>query len=170
MKSKTVLLFLFLLVATVGQAQLIHVSGSKAIGLNGGFIKDGYNISTRFSLYQKSNITYRASIDFEHVNLSLSKANIVYANPEFMYTFFFYGERLYFSGKAGLLSGAEFISNSALDRKKNQFFVGENVGLCAEYYVSNLIMLNLDIDQRFFQLSKVGNSSFIIKLGVNYNF
>ena len=31
-------------------------------------------------------------------------------------------------------------------------------------------MLNLDLDQRFFQLSKVGKASFIIKLGINYNF
>jgi hypothetical protein len=62
------------------------------------------------------------------------------------------------------------MSNSILDKKKSQFFVGENLGLCAEYFISNKIMLNLDLDQRFFQLSKVGKASFIIQLGINFNF
>jgi hypothetical protein len=57
-----------------------------------------------------------------------------------------------------------------LIKKESQFFVGENIGLCAEYYVTNKIMFNLDLDQRFFQLSKVGKASFIIKFGINYNF
>jgi hypothetical protein len=87
-----------------------------------------------------------------------------------MYTFYNPGDKLFFNVKGGFLTGVEFISNSVLNKKKSQFFIGENIGLCVEYFITNKVMLNLDLDQRFFQLSKVGNASFIIKIGLNYNF
>ena len=168
MKNKLLLAF-FIFSASVS-AQVIHVEGSKAIGLNSGYIKNGFNVSSRITLYEKNSIALRGSFDFEQVSFDISKASIVYVNPEFMYTFYTLGDRFFFNVKGGILSGVEFLSNSILDKKKSQFFVGENIGLCAEYYISNKIMLNLDFDQRFFQLSKVGKASFIIKFGINYNF
>lgn len=168
MKNK--LLLVFLIFSASVSAQVIHVEGSKAIGLNGGYIKNGFNVSSRITLYEKNSMALRGSFDFEQVSFDISKASIVYVNPEFMYTFYTLGDRFFFNVKGGILSGVEFLSNSILDKKKSQFFVGENIGLCAEYYISNKIMLNLDFDQRFFQLSKVGKASFIIKFGINYNF
>jgi len=167
---KTKLILALLLISTSASAQLIHVEGSKAIGLNAGYVKNGFNVSSRITLYQKYSIAYRGSIDFERVSFDISKASIMYANPEIMYTFYTLGDNFFFIVKGGILSGAEFISNSVLDKKKSQFFVGENLGLCAEYFISGKIMLNLDLDQRFFQLSKVGKASFIIRFGINYNF
>lgn len=167
---KTKLILALLLISTSASAQLIHVEGSKAIGLNAGYVKNGFNVSSRITLYQKNSIAYRGSIDFERVSFDISKASIMYANPEIMYTFYTLGNNFFFNVKGGILTGVEFISNSILDKKKSQFFVGENIGLCAEYFISNKIMLNLDFDQRFFQLSKVGKASFIIQLGINYNF
>jgi len=167
---KTKLLLALLLISVSVSAQLIHVEGSKAIGLNAGYVKNGFNVSSRITLYQKNSIAYRGSIDFERVSFDISKASIIYANPEMMYTFYTLGDSFFFNVKGGILTGAEFISNSVLDKKKSQFFVGENIGLCAEYFISNKIMLNLDLDQRFFQLSKVGKASYIIKLGINLNF
>lgn len=168
MKNK--LLLAFLIFSASVSAQVIHVEGSKAIGLNGGYIKNGFNVSSRITLYEKNSMALRGSFDFERVSFDISNASIVYVNPEFMYTFYTLGDRFFFNVKGGILSGVEFLSNSILDKKESQFFVGENIGLCAEYYISNKIMLNLDFDQRFFQLSKVGNASFIIKFGINYNF
>lgn len=168
MKNK--LLLAFLIFSASLSAQVIHVEGSKAIGLNGGYIKNGVNVSSRITIYEKNSMALRGSFDFEQVSFDISKASIVYVNPEFMYTFYTLGDRFFFNVKGGILSGVEFLSNSILDKKRSQFFVGENIGLCAEYYISNKIMLNLDFDQRFFQLSKVGKASFIIKLGINYNF
>jgi len=167
---KTKLILALLLISTSANAQLIHVEGSKAIGLNAGYVKNGFNVSSRITLYQKNSIACRGSIDFERVSFDISKASIMYANPEIMYTFYTLGDNFFFNVKGGILSGAEFISNSVLDKKKSQFFVGENIGLCAEYFISGKIMLNLDLDQRFFQLSKVGKASFIIRFGINYNF
>ena len=134
------------------------------------YVKNGFNVSSRIALYKNNNLVYRASLDFERVEFDLSKASIIYANPELMYTFYTLGDSFFSNVKGGILTGSEFISNSILDKKKSQFFVGENIGLCAEYFISNKIMLNLDFDQRFFQLSKVGKASFIIQLGINYNF
>jgi len=168
MKNK--LLLSFLIFSASMSAQVIHVEGSKAIGLNGGCIKNGFNVSSRITLYEKNSMALRGSFDFERVSFDISKASIVYLNPEFMYTFYTLGDNFFFNVKGGILSGVEFLSNSILDKKRSQFFVGENIGLCAEYYISNKIMLNLDFDQRFFQLSKVGKASFIIKFGINYNF
>jgi hypothetical protein len=168
MKNK--LLLSFLIFSASMSAQVIHVEGSKAIGLNGGYIKNGFNVSSRITLYEKNSMALRGSFDFERVSFDISKASIVYLNPEFMYTFYTLGDNFFFNVKGGILSGVEFLSNSILDKKRSQFFVGENIGLCAEYYISNKIMLNLDFDQRFFQLSKVGKASFIIKFGINYNF
>jgi hypothetical protein len=168
MKNK--LLLSFLIFSASMSAQVIHVEGSKAIGLNGGYIKNGFNVSSRITLYEKNSMALRGSFDFERVSFDISKASIVYLNPEFMYTFYTLGDNFFFNVKGGILSGVEFLSNSILDKKRSQFFVGENIWLCAEYYISNKIMLNLDFDQRFFQLSKVGKASFIIKFGINYNF
>jgi len=151
-------------------AQLIHVAGSKAIGLNGGYVTNGFNVSSRLSLYLKSDITFRGSFDYERVKFKLSNAYSLTVNPDIMYTIKTFGENFFLSAKAGLITGAEFLSNSILGKSKSQFIIGENLGLCAEYYVSSKIMLNLDIDQRFFQMSKLGNASFTVKLGVNYNF
>ena len=167
---KTKLVLALLLISTSASAQLIHVEGSKAIGLNAGYVKNGFNVSSRITLYQKNSIACRGSIDFERVSFDISKASIIYANHEIMYTFYTLGDNFFFNVKGGILSGAEFISNSVLDKKKSQFFVGENIGLCAEYFISNKIMLNLDLDQRFFQHSKVGKASFIVKFGINYIF
>jgi len=167
---KIKLLLIFFLISASTSAQLIHVEGSKAIRINGAYVKNGFNVSSRITLYKRGNLAYRASLDFERVNFDLSKASIIYANPELMYTFYNLGDRVFFNVKGGILSGVELISNSILDKNKSQFFVGENIGLCAEYFITNKIMLNLDLDQRFFQLSKVGKASFIIQLGINYNF
>jgi hypothetical protein len=167
---KIKLILALLLISASVSAQLIHVEGSKAIGLNAGYVKNGFNISSRITLYQNNNIALRGSLDFELVKFDISKASIVSANPEFMYTLFTLGDGLFFSAKGGFLTGVEFISNSVLVQKESQFFVGENIGLCGEYFITNKIMLNLDLDQRFFQLSKVGKASYIIKLGLNLNF
>ena len=164
------LILAFLIISVSAGAQLIHVEGSKALGINYAYVKNGFNVSSRITFYKSGNFAYRGSLDFERVSFDLSKASIVYANPEVMYTFYNPGDKLFFNVKGGILTGAEFISNSVLDQKKSQFFVGENIGLCAEYFISGKIMLNLDFDQRFLQLSKVGNASFIIKIGMNYNF
>ena len=164
------LILAFLIISVSASAQLIHVEGSKALGINYAYVKNGFNVSSRLTFYKNNNLSFRASIDFERVRFDLSKASIVYANPELMYTFYNPGDKLFFNIKGGVLTGAEFISNSILDKKKSQFFIGENIGLSAEYFISNKIMLNLDFDQRFFQMSKVGKTSFIIGLGINYNF
>jgi len=167
---KTKLILALLLISTSASAQLIHVEGSKAIGLNAGYVKNGFNVSSRISLYQKNSIAYRGSFDFERVSFDISKVSIISANPELMYTFYNPWDKLFFNVKGGILTGVEFINNSVLDKKKSQFFVGENIGLCAEYFILNKIMLNMDLDQRFFQLSKIGKASFIIRFGINYNF
>jgi len=164
------LILAFLIISLSAGAQLIHVEGSKALGINYAYVKNGFNVSSRITFYKNNNLAFRGSIDFERVRFDLSKVSIVYANPELMYTFYNPGDKLFFNVKGGVLTGAEFISNSILGKKKSQFFIGENIGLSAEYFISNKIMLNLDLDQRFFQLSKVGKASFIIKLGINYNF
>ena len=168
MKIKLLLIFLFISASL--SAQLIHVEGSKALGINGAYVKNGFNACSRITFYKSGNLACRTNLDYERVSFDLSKASIVFANPELMYTFYTLGDEVFFNVKGGILTGAEFINNSILDKKKSQFFVGENIGLCAEYFISNKIMLNLDLDQRFFQLSKVGKASFIIKLGINYNF
>ena len=168
MKNK--LLIAFLLLSASSSAQLIHVAGSKAIGIDGGYVKNGFNLSSKITMYKNNNFAYRGSIDYERVDFAISKASIIYVNLELIYNFYTLGENFFLSTKGGILSGVEFLSNSVLDAKESQFFVGENIGLCVEYYLSNKIMLNLDLDQRFFQLSKVGKASYIIKFGVNYNF
>jgi opacity protein-like surface antigen len=168
MKNKLVLALL--LISSSTSAQLIHVAGSKAIGLDGGYVKNGFNVSSRITLYKNNNFAYRGSFDYERVDFAISKASIIYVNPELIYNFYTLGENFFLSAKGGILSGVEFLSNSVLDKKESQFFIGENIGLCVEYYLSNKIMLNLDLDQRFFQLSKVGKASFIIRFGINYNF
>ena len=164
------LILAFLIISVSAGAQLIHVEGSKALGINYAYVKNGFNVSSRITFYKSGNFAYRGSLDFERVSFDLSKASIVYANPEVMYTFYNPGDKLFFNVKGGILTGVEFIGNSVLDKKKSQFFVGENIGLGTEYFITNKIMLNLDFDQRFLQLSKVGSTSFIIKIGMNYNF
>jgi hypothetical protein len=146
------------------------VAGSKAIGFDGGYVKNGFNVSSRITMYKNNNFAYQGSLDYERVDFAISKASIIYVNPELIYNFYSLGENFFLSAKGGILSGVEFLSNSVLDKKESQFFIGENIGLCVEYYLSNKIMLNLDSDQRFFQLSKVGKASFIIRFGINYNF
>jgi hypothetical protein len=164
------LILAFLIFSVSAGAQLIHVEGSKALGINYAYVKNGFNVSSRITFYKSGNLAYRGSLDFERVGFDLSKASIVYANPELMYTFYNPWDKIFFSVKGGFLTGVEFISNSVLDIKKSQFFVGENIGLCAEYFITNKIMINLDLDQRFFQMSRVGKASFILGLGINYNF
>lgn len=164
------LILTFIIISVSAGAQLIHVEGSKALGINYAYVKNGFNVSSRITFYKSGNLVYRASLDYERVSFDLSKASIAYANPELMYTYFALGNKVFFNVKGGILTGVEFISNSVLEKKKSQFFIGENIGLCVEYFITIKVMLNLDLDQRFFQLSKVGNASFIIKIGINYNF
>jgi hypothetical protein len=167
---KNNLILIFLIISASASAQLIHVEGSKAIGIDGAYVKDGFNASSKITFYKSGKLAYLASLDYERVSFDISKVSIVYVNPGIMYTFYTLGDKLFFNVKGGILPGVEFLNNSILDKKKSQFFVGENIGLCAEYFISNKIMINLDLDQRFFQLSKIGKASYIIKLGANFNF
>ncbi|MHC1705796.1 MAG: hypothetical protein AB9846_17985 [Tenuifilaceae bacterium] len=168
MKYKLLIFFSIYCFAT--KAQLIHVDGSKSVGLNFGYTKYGYSLSARLTLYQKGKIAYRGNIDFETVNFPISKVSCFTANPELMYTVKSLGDKFFISAKVGLIAGAEFLSNSILNKKKNQFVIGENIGICAEYFLGNRFMINIDLDQRFFQLSKVGEASFVSKIGININF
>ncbi len=171
-KVKTILVIIIalILVSNKINAQLIHVDGSKALGLNGGFVKNGFSISTRLSLYDKNSFTFRGNIDFESLKVSLSEARNFYVNPEAMYTMYYVGDNLFFSVKTGVIIGVELLSNSVLKEKRNSFILGENLGFCVEYFINQRIMLNFDLDQRFFQMSKLGTASYVVKLGINYNF
>src|SRR5664280_2879385 len=114
MKNKLVLALL--LISASASAQLIHVEGSKAIGLDGGYVKNGFNVSSRITFYKSGNLAYRASLDYERVSFDLSKASIVFVNPELMYTFYTLGDKVFFNVKGGILTGVELINNSVLDK------------------------------------------------------
>ncbi len=169
MMKYNLLLFLFI-ICFGANAQLIHVDGSKTVGLSFGYVKNGFNISSQLSLYQKNSLAYRASIDYERIKVNLTNANIFSANPTLMYTFYSSGEKLFLNAKGGVILGTEFLSNKILNRKTSQFFVGENLGFSLEYFINEKFMINLDFDQRFLQLSRIGSTSFISKIGININF
>ena len=100
------LILAFLIISVSAGAQLIHVEGSKALGINYAYVKNGFNVSSRITFYKSGNLAYRGSLDFERVSFDLSKASIVYANPEVMYTFYNPGDKLFFNVKGGFLTGA----------------------------------------------------------------
>jgi len=86
MKNK--LLIAFLLLSASSSAQLIHVAGSKAIGIDGGYVKNGFNLSSKITMYKNNNFAYRGSIDYERVDFAISKASIIYVNLELIYNFY----------------------------------------------------------------------------------
>ena len=106
MKNRLLIAFLFL--SASASAQLIHVEGSKAIGLDGGYVKNGFNVSSGITLYKNNNFAYRVSLDYERVDFAISKASIIYVNPELIYNFYSLGENFFLSAKGGILSGVEF--------------------------------------------------------------
>jgi len=69
MKNRLILAFLFISVSS--SAQLIHVEGSKALGINYAYVKNGFNISSRITFYKSGNLAYRGSLDFERVEFDL---------------------------------------------------------------------------------------------------
>jgi hypothetical protein len=170
MKKTLPVFILFLAFSGAASAQLVHVDGSKTVGISAGIVKDGFNLSAKANFYQKNNLAYRVSLEYERLSFTLSKTQLIQTNPELVYTFAYAGEKAYFNAKAGVLVGVEYLTNSVLDKQQNTFFLGETIGLGAEYYLSSHIMVNLDVDQRFIQLSKLGSTSFIARLGINYNF
>src|SRR5674476_1201671 len=103
------LILAFLIISVSAGAQLIHVEGSKALGINYAYVKNGFNVSSRITFYKNNNLAFRGSIDFERVRFDLSKASIVFANPELMYTFYTLGDKFFFNVKGGILTGVEFI-------------------------------------------------------------
>src|SRR5665648_893727 len=118
---KTKLILILLLISASASAQLIHVEGSKAIGLNAGYVKNGFNVSSRITFYKNNNLAYRGSLDYERVNFDISKAFIISANPELMYTFYTLGDSFFFNVKGGILQGVDLFGNSLLDKKKTNF-------------------------------------------------
>jgi len=93
MKIRLVIAFLIISVST--SAQLIHVEGSKALGINGAYVKNGFNVSSRITFYKNNKLAYRGSLDYERVGFDLSEASIIYSNPELMYTFYYPGDSFF---------------------------------------------------------------------------
>lgn len=171
MKKNLVLIFLLLL--TIGwssKAQLRHIEGFKAVGLNGGAVNNGYTISATYYHYLASRQILKAELAYEHVSFNYTPWNVFYVEPQYLYTAWKYKSWYFLDLKAGLLLGLENGKNDILNDKKTNFFIGEDFGLENEFFINDNISFSLSFSQRFIQKSDLGSLSWVVKSGINYNF
>lgn len=172
--KKVTFCIIFLLMCFIGAkkgySQLKHVQGINSIGVNYGVIKNGFSTNFVYTNYLKSNMIIKAAFIYENVSFKLSKYDAYYLNSEFHYTLTNFNYTVFINAKGGLICGYEFMSNDIIERKLKQFILGESIGLSTEILIGSKFFLNLDAEQRFFQMSKIGSMSMILKLGINYNF
>lgn len=156
--------------ANKGYSQLKHVQGINAVGSNFSYVKNGYGLNLVYTNYLRNDMILKGGFIYEKVSFKLSSFSAFYLNPEFHYTLANLNYNIFFNAKGGVLIGLESSGNEILSKKINQFILGEAFGLSTEILIGSKIFLNLDAEQRFFQMSKIGKTSFIMKIGINYNF
>lgn len=155
--------------ANKGYSQLKHVQGINAIGANYGIVKDGFGVNLVYTNYLRSDMIVKGGFIYEKVNFKLSSFDAYYLNPEFHYTLTNLNYILFLNAKGGLFLGYETTNNAILKQSINNFIFGESFGLSTEILLSSKLFLNVDLEQRIFQMSKTGNASMILKVGINYN-
>jgi hypothetical protein len=149
---------------------LKHVQGISSIGINGGYVSNGFNGGLGYTYYAKSKLLLRCKAVFESTKINKTGLTFIYLNPELMYSIIKLSNSVYFNIKAGPLVGYEMLSNSGISKKLNSVVYGGEVGLNAEFLLSSKIGLNLDYDQRLIGNSNSGSQSFCVTLGLAYFF
>lgn len=150
--------------------QLRHIQGYKAVGLNAGPIEHGYAIGATYYHYFGSKQIVKGELAWEKLNFENSKWNVYYIEPQYLYTAWKYKSWYFLNLKAGFMLGFENGDNSILNESISNFFLGEDFGFENEFFFNDKFSSILGISQRFLQKSDLGNSSWAIKIGVNYNF
>ena len=64
------LILAFLIISVSAGAQLIHVEGSKALGINYAYVKNGFNVSSRITFYKSGNLAFKPDALKKPVDLS----------------------------------------------------------------------------------------------------
>ncbi len=166
--KRSILLFVFALFAITTHAQLRHVSGIKSIGLGYGHIKNGYQLNASFGHRFNSNFEFKTTLAYESIEFEISPASFFYLHPEALYVVKKVTEYLYINVKGGLIIGFENTSNPILERTKSGLSIGQNIGISNELYLTNKHTVKLELEQRFFQKSVYGNTSYLIAISLNY--
>lgn len=168
MKRSLAFLVIAMFAITTIQAQMRHVGGIKSIGLGYGYQENGYQISASYGHRLSTKIEVKGNLFYEEIDFKLSDASLFGFNPKAVYTVKKIKEFYYIGVKAGVILGVENTNNEILDEKKSGFCFGENVGVTNEFYITNNLTTNLDFEQRFFQKSLFGDSSYLITITLNF--
>lgn len=162
------ILFVLLTISAHGQG-LRHVKGNTAFGVTAGIVKEGFNIGAQYSIYLKSNKIIKGNLLYESGNIGKTQFNLLYLNPEYLYTAARLNKSIYINLKGGLIVGYENLQNDIFNEATSIFF-GENIGINAELFLTNRLSLNFDIEQRIFHKSNLGTFSPNIRMGINLIF
>ena len=151
--------------------KLVHKSGIEQLSVGSGLVKNGWNACVAYSRYLNKDWLFRTDFIYENVKLGLTALNAYYLAPELNYCIDKLSNRCFLSVKAGVIIGMEDETNKVMvNLPVNTFVFGEKTGLKLEYFITTDISLNIDVEQRFIDNSKIGALSRAAYLSVSYNF
>ena len=124
-----------------------------------------------FGKYLRRDVLFRTDFLYENVNIKQTNLKLYYIAPEINYTLIKVSNQLFFNLKVGIILGRENMNNEIMVNKKlNQLIFGEKIGAKLEYFISSEVSLNIDIEQRIFNNSKIGVMSELAFVSLSYNF
>ena len=167
-RIKLVFLTVSVLLHTVIQAQLVHTKGSMSLGLDGGYVLDGYHVGSRYSYLLAGSSTLSAYFKYEKNYFEVDNFDLLFYGVDYKFTYFKYGNWLYFDIGTGFFLSNEF-SDSPIFGKVSKFAIGETVFLDVDYYLTTKLIVSACFGQRFHQLSNLGKLSWYAGLGIYYN-
>ena len=151
--------------------KLVHKKGNELFSVGGGLVKNGFNADVGYSKYLNKDWFYRTDLFYERVTLGLTTLNAYYGSLEYNYCIDKVNNRCFINAKAGGIIGMEDETNKVMvNLPINTFVFGEKFGFKIEYYLSPELALNLDLEQRIIDNSKIGVFSKAAYLSVSYNF
>lgn len=166
--KKLLLLIVVIISGLSLDAQLRYVAGSQSMGLGFGITKDAKQLHGNYKKMLRNKIGVGAGISYEWFDFKVNDADQIYVNPFGWYMIKKFNEVIFFNIKGGLLMGYETSTNKTFDESKSGVYWGQNIGLNCEFYLTNKLTIDGNIEQRFFQKSIFGHKSYLISLTLNY--
>src|SRR5208282_973880 len=137
--------------------KLVHKKGKEQFSVGGGLVKNGWNVDVAYSKYLNKDWLFRTDLFYENVKLGLTTLNAYYGSMEFNYCIDKLSNRCFLNAKAGVILGTEDETNKIMvNLPINTIVYGEKFGFKGEYFITPVVSLNLDLEQRIIDNSKIG--------------
>jgi len=165
------LIFLVFLVSLSysSNAQLLRVKSAKSVDYFQGFNPKGFESSIGYGYSFSNSFRLKTGLSIGKHNMTFSSFNRIQPYFSVYYNFYRFNEVLFFDAFGSFKVGFQSGYNNVFGGHSN-FYVGERIGINAEYIIYHFLTAGVFFSQDFYQLNDINSKSFSLGFFISYNF